>query len=312
MTLQQIGYFIKLAEELNFTSVARIFYITQPTLSRQILNLEEELNIPLFVREHKTVRLTDAGDYFYQKMKPLYNQMMEEIRLTRNFDRNNNTIVIGVQEEQSISESLLEAIGNIHRKHSELRIDVVRAEYLNLIEGLEPGRYDLVNAICFPVYLNREILEFEELAEEEPYLIIARSLVFPEDLEKEEADKDLLIKYLKQYPLILSAIYDDRDPELPKRIFAENNGIRSEDIKILNSDRLLSVPIQVAAQMGISICNETNLHAINKNIKMFRLSQSKDHYKKGLFCRANSSRPFVRELIREALKVRQKTIKEKS
>ncbi|MCF0229826.1 MAG: LysR family transcriptional regulator, partial [Parasporobacterium sp.] len=43
MTLQQIGYFLKLAEELNFTNVAKVFFITQPTLSRQIVNLENEL-----------------------------------------------------------------------------------------------------------------------------------------------------------------------------------------------------------------------------------------------------------------------------
>ena len=48
MTTQQIGYFLKLAEELNYTNVARIFFITQPTLSKQIVNLENELKITLF------------------------------------------------------------------------------------------------------------------------------------------------------------------------------------------------------------------------------------------------------------------------
>ena len=79
MTIQQIGYFLKLAEELNFTSVAKTFFITQPTLSRQIVNLENELDVALFVRDHNNVSLTKEGKYFYEKVKPLFLDMMSAV-----------------------------------------------------------------------------------------------------------------------------------------------------------------------------------------------------------------------------------------
>lgn len=48
MTMSQIAYFIAMAEKLSFTAVSEQFHVTQPTLSRQIMNLEAELETPLF------------------------------------------------------------------------------------------------------------------------------------------------------------------------------------------------------------------------------------------------------------------------
>ena len=44
MTTQQMEYFLSLAQKLNFSAVAERFFISQPTLSRQISNMERELN----------------------------------------------------------------------------------------------------------------------------------------------------------------------------------------------------------------------------------------------------------------------------
>ena len=76
MTIQQLGYFLKLAEELNYTVVASQFFITQPTLSRQIVNLEQELKVTLFIREHNGVKLSKEGKVFYQKLKPIFLDLM--------------------------------------------------------------------------------------------------------------------------------------------------------------------------------------------------------------------------------------------
>ena len=58
MTTQQIEMFLSLANHLNFTKTAKEFFTTQPTVSRQISLLEEEMGFPLFVRNRKEVRLT--------------------------------------------------------------------------------------------------------------------------------------------------------------------------------------------------------------------------------------------------------------
>ncbi len=61
MNSQQIRYFLSAARHLSFTKAAEEFYTSQPTVSRQIAMLEEELGFPLFYREGKHLRLTPGG-----------------------------------------------------------------------------------------------------------------------------------------------------------------------------------------------------------------------------------------------------------
>ena len=64
MQTQQLRYFLEVADTLNITAAARSLYISQPSLSQQIINLEKELGIPLLIRHSKSVTLTDAGEQF--------------------------------------------------------------------------------------------------------------------------------------------------------------------------------------------------------------------------------------------------------
>ncbi len=61
MELWQLRYFVGVAETLNFRKAAAELHVTQPALSRQIRELEDELGVDLFVRNHKMVALTEAG-----------------------------------------------------------------------------------------------------------------------------------------------------------------------------------------------------------------------------------------------------------
>ena len=61
MELRQLRYFIAVAAELNFRKAAQGLNVTQPALSRQIRQLEEELGTDLFVRNRKMVNLMQNG-----------------------------------------------------------------------------------------------------------------------------------------------------------------------------------------------------------------------------------------------------------
>ena len=61
MTLQQILYVLTIADYGSMNQAAAALYISQPTMSRQIRTLEEELQTALFVRDHNAVKLTDIG-----------------------------------------------------------------------------------------------------------------------------------------------------------------------------------------------------------------------------------------------------------
>ena len=64
MDFKQLESFITIAKYNSFSKAARELYLTQPTLSNHIQNLESELGILLFDRKGKTIELTDAGKTF--------------------------------------------------------------------------------------------------------------------------------------------------------------------------------------------------------------------------------------------------------
>lgn len=82
MELRHIRYFLTVAEEGSFTKAAEKLCIAQPPLSRQIRDLEEELNTRLFVRKSRGLALTEAGVRFQQyarRIKQLSDQSVEDI-----------------------------------------------------------------------------------------------------------------------------------------------------------------------------------------------------------------------------------------
>ncbi|MCC8150181.1 MAG: LysR family transcriptional regulator, partial [Lachnospiraceae bacterium] len=73
MTITQIKYFITAAKCLNFTKAADKLFITQPALSRQIASIEMELNMQLFIRNNRSVKLTPAAVVLLDEFEKIYN-----------------------------------------------------------------------------------------------------------------------------------------------------------------------------------------------------------------------------------------------
>ncbi|MEK9751455.1 MAG: LysR substrate-binding domain-containing protein [Flavobacteriaceae bacterium] len=69
MTITQLHYLIAVAEHQNFTVAAEKSFVTQPTLSMQIAKLEEELNVKLFDRGTKPIKLTAVGEKIVEQAK---------------------------------------------------------------------------------------------------------------------------------------------------------------------------------------------------------------------------------------------------
>ena len=66
MDLETLEHFKYIAKYQNVTRAAKHFYISQSTLSRQIMALESEFNAPLFIRTNKKIELTEAGKLLYR------------------------------------------------------------------------------------------------------------------------------------------------------------------------------------------------------------------------------------------------------
>lgn len=82
MDIRHLEYFIEVAKHLNFTKAASALHISQPSLSKTIKNMEEELGVPLFYRAFRQLELTDAGKALLHNAKKVllaYEQLTSEL-----------------------------------------------------------------------------------------------------------------------------------------------------------------------------------------------------------------------------------------
>ena len=89
MDFKQLAAFVTVAELKSFSKAAERLYLSQPTISAQIRNLEAELKTRLLSRTTKTVRLTPVGEEFYEDarnilaiQKKIYRRCFDERTLT--------------------------------------------------------------------------------------------------------------------------------------------------------------------------------------------------------------------------------------
>jgi DNA-binding transcriptional LysR family regulator len=95
--LRQIRFFVAVAEDRHFGRAAERMYIAQPALSQHIRRLEHELDVRLFDRSGRHVRLTPAGDAFLEGARRLLAQADETARRARLADAGESgTVTIGV------------------------------------------------------------------------------------------------------------------------------------------------------------------------------------------------------------------------
>lgn len=71
MELRVLRYFLAVAQQRNITKAARELLVSQPTLSKQLADLESELSVKLFIRGHRQITLTDEGEYLQARAKEI-------------------------------------------------------------------------------------------------------------------------------------------------------------------------------------------------------------------------------------------------
>src|SRR5262245_34426830 len=83
MELRHVRYFVAVAEEENVSRAALKLNVSQPALSRQIRDLEDELGFPLLERSAKSVRLTEAGRTFLIEARAVLQRAEDAVKAAR-------------------------------------------------------------------------------------------------------------------------------------------------------------------------------------------------------------------------------------
>lgn len=142
MELRVLNYFLMVAREENITRAANLLHMTQPTLSRQLMQLEEELGVKLFERSSHNIILTEEGMLLKRRAK----EMISLADKTKQELKKNEDIMIG---EISIGSGELNAMGllseimcNFRKKQSQIQFDIYSGNADGIKERLENGLLD--------------------------------------------------------------------------------------------------------------------------------------------------------------------------
>lgn len=131
------------AEELNFTRAAKKLFIAQPPLSRQIKELEQELDARLFDRNNKRVMLTDAGKYFKIEVEQLL-QQLEKVKLTTHKIANNTSGEFRIGYISSTFSGVIAALlKHLTELYPYVNFKLFELPTIQQIKALEIGNLDL-------------------------------------------------------------------------------------------------------------------------------------------------------------------------
>ena len=143
MELRVLRYFLTVAKEQSFTKAAEQLHITQPTLSRQLASLEDELGTTLFNRGGHSVTLTDAGLLLKRRaleIIDLEDKIVDEF--TANEGEIEGVITIGCGEFATV-ETLAKIIGNYKEKYPMVQIVLHTGTADTILEMMNKGLVDI-------------------------------------------------------------------------------------------------------------------------------------------------------------------------
>ena len=143
MELRVLNYFLAIAREENFTKAAQQLHVTQPTLSRQIAQLEEELGVKLFVRSNHNIILTEDGMILKRRAQEILSLADKTKRDFLHKDENlEGTISIGSGEFLS-TRCLTDCIAEFRKKYPLVRYEFYSGNAGNIRERIERGLLDI-------------------------------------------------------------------------------------------------------------------------------------------------------------------------
>jgi DNA-binding transcriptional LysR family regulator len=143
MELRHLRYFVAVAEELNLTRAAARLRVAQPALSRQMHDLEEELQTPLMDRGRAGVQLTRAGKVFYQRARGILAQTVEAMNEARTAaGLISGRLVLGFLSGLPLNH-LASAIEKFRRQHPKVELDYVQGGTSQQLKALREGRLDV-------------------------------------------------------------------------------------------------------------------------------------------------------------------------
>lgn len=195
MEFRVLQYFLAVTREGNISAAAQSLHLSQPSLSRQLKELEEELGVTLFLRGRRRIELTEEGLILRKRASEMM-QLMEltESEISEVKNDISGTLSIGAGESRSMRR-VTAVFKRLKDEYPNIRLNVVSGDTEDLQDRLDRGLLDF--ALIFTDF-DKEAYHYLTLDEKEIFGVIMRK-------DCDLAEKEVIaIKDLYHRPLIVS------------------------------------------------------------------------------------------------------------
>jgi len=286
MELRVLKYFLTVAREENITKAAESLHITQPTLSKQLMDLEIEIGKKLFIRGNRKITLTQEGMLLYKRAEEiadLVSKTEKELKQADNII--SGDIYIGAGETDLIR-NIAKAAKNMQNKHPLVHFHIESGDSKTVLEHLDKGLIDFGL-----IFGNIDMTKYNsiEIPTKDSWGVLMRQ-------DSKLADKDFItVEDLIDKPLIVSR----------QGISGELQNWVQSDIEKLNIvatyNLIFNASILVEEGLGYALCLEKIINTNNSNLcfkplhPMLKISAGIVWKKHQVFSRA--SEKFLNYLI---------------
>lgn len=142
MEIRVLRYFIAVASEETISGAAELLHISQPTLSRQLMDLEKELGKQLFIRGNRKITLTQDGIFFRkraQEIIDLVDKTQFDFNSTEEIISGNISIGCGETDAMKL---IAKIAHNLQKKHPNIRYNIFSGNGDAVVDKLDKGLID--------------------------------------------------------------------------------------------------------------------------------------------------------------------------
>jgi DNA-binding transcriptional LysR family regulator len=201
--IYQLNTFVTVMNEGSMTAAADKLYLTQPAVSQQIRNLEEDLGVELLVRGVRSIKMTPQGEVLYEYAKKIIHLTQQaEIAIKSIGNQMKGQLRIG--SLNSIGLHLMSPIvGRLMRHNPDLKLKIEYDTGEELIKGFKKGLYDVLIIPDVKMEFSTELEGVEQkfLAKEEMWLVgTNKDEKMPQQISSKDLGSFPMVNFAEEFP----------------------------------------------------------------------------------------------------------------
>lgn len=148
--IRHLRYFIAVAQESNFSRAAEKLHISQPPLSQQIRQLEEDLGVLLIERGSRPVNLTEAGKYFFEQAQGIVEHFDQFLDKTKKMGKGEEGSLTVAFVSSSTYELMPRILRTFRKKHPSVNLNLIEKNTPQQLEALKNKQINIGIGRPFP------------------------------------------------------------------------------------------------------------------------------------------------------------------